>query len=59
MSKKNGLTIIVIDKMYNIFHFTYINFIYIHFLPTIPTKISHYIINEKKQMDDRIRTQIW
>ena len=37
MSKKNGLTIRVIDKMYNIFHFTYINFIYILFLPPIYT----------------------
>jgi len=33
ISKKNRLTIIVIDEMINIFHFTYINFIYIYFYP--------------------------
>ena len=46
MSKKNGLTIRVIDKMYNIFHFTYINFIYIYFLPPIYT-----FSNNKMYMD--------
>ena len=37
MTEKNGLTKLVIDTMINIFHFTYIIFIYIHFLPTTPT----------------------
>jgi len=37
MTEKNGLTIIVIDGMINILHFTYIIFIYILFLPTTPT----------------------
>jgi len=37
MTEKNGLTIIVIDEMRNILHFTYIIFIYIFFLPTRPT----------------------
>jgi hypothetical protein len=46
ISKKNRLTIIVIDEMRNIFHFTYINF-YIHiFLPPIYT-----FSNNKMYMD--------
>jgi hypothetical protein len=38
MTEKNGLTKLVIDKMRNIFYFTYIIFLYTYFLPTTPTK---------------------